>query len=968
MRDWTEIMDSLNLPSVPALRGFNGSGELLATMGSGLAGMAAGGLRGAVEGSQAAWRAEPGNRANAFAEASNAALQREQERFTYQPRSAEGQAALEPVAKVGELWMKLAEAAGGLGDSPGSQTAIQTAVENADVFAAPLKAAGVGLLAVKKLPGQSAKGVGKWMPAERYVHRSAIGQLPPEVQAKIAQTDPGFDWHVAKVSNDGEVSLIESADFDTADFPTIGRSYSTRTGAVRNPPADPEIYHHKQTMVDPSYTGFDMARANEISRELMEMKGVDRKRYGRKSFMDTNVLPLMQSVRRGVVDEPRALWDAPDQKVTSADTSINAGKLPGGFTAAEKLGVLTKGQKVIDIGGGRFDNAVEWGKERGLSVGVFDPFNRSARHNERVVKEFAGGKSDVATINNVLNVIEEPANQLRVLRQAEDALRPGGQVVIKIYEGDGKGVGKATSKGYQQNRKTADYLELVREVFPDAEVKGGVIIARKPEAAPLTAMENETGILPASPTRHFNIPQERLPVSSLSMLDDSVPALARGTHTVESLADLFTQTGRRVWGDRDMLAHTPENVEDISDILAAETEAALGKAGNAGTWYRDNLDEAHKVVAQRHPEIVSDPRHADAFNFALAITSNQNTVKSNAEVALRIYERWKADGRFPEDIGVGESGGEMMDAFKKYNALADDLGEEQLRRFLHTEFSVSELRAAGFNVSGEGAATKLPGSVIFGPKIGGGFYQNLSGNFSPLTADRWWTRTFHRITGTLVKEGGDPTAQIDKFRAALDRAKSNPESPEGQFLAEAIARRKIPPEVLDDPRLAAQALHKHYARGGFKQKNDLSRASKNLDLRKPQARVLPESPAERDYMRAVAARTVEKLRGKGYNLDTADMQALVWFPEQDLWKKMGYPAKPDEVRDYAAAFRQLIGDAGAGSPALPGNVGKGSGRSSTQVAGFTPEERARFLRQRATAAGANARTLRRLDPQGIFAD
>ena len=46
-----------------------------------------------------------------------------------------------------------------------------------------------------------------------------------------------------------------------------------------------------------------------------------------------------------------------------------------------------------------------------------------------------------------------------------------------MYQGKGDGVGKVTSKGYQQNKKSADYLELVKQVFPDAKLKNGIIRA-----------------------------------------------------------------------------------------------------------------------------------------------------------------------------------------------------------------------------------------------------------------------------------------------------------------------------------------------------------------------------------------------------------------------------------------------------------------------------------------------------------
>ena len=45
--------------------------------------------------------------------------------------------------------------------------------------------------------------------------------------------------------------------------------------------------------------------------------------------------------------------------------------------------------------------------------------------------------------------------------------------------------------------------------------------------------------------------------------------------------------------------------------------------------------------------------------------------------------------------------------------------------------------------------------LSFGPKIGQGFYQNLMGNFDPITIDLWFMRTWGRLTGSLI---GNPKA------------------------------------------------------------------------------------------------------------------------------------------------------------------------------------------------------------------
>lgn len=179
-----------------------------------------------------------------------------------------------------------------------------------------------------------------------------------------------------------------------------------------------------------------------------------------------------------------SVWDlgSIEQPLTSAGTSINSAKLPATFGKLDKLNAISPGQVIADIGGGRFDNAVQWASERGATLYVIDPFNRDRDHNERAIAAVAGGQADVVTVNNVLNVIREPQNRRRVLLQAADAVADGGTVYILIYEGNGSGNGAETQKGgsWQENRKTSSYLDEVRQVFGQVAVKNGMIVASRP--------------------------------------------------------------------------------------------------------------------------------------------------------------------------------------------------------------------------------------------------------------------------------------------------------------------------------------------------------------------------------------------------------------------------------------------------------------------------------------------------------
>ena len=175
------------------------------------------------------------------------------------------------------------------------------------------------------------------------------------------------------------------------------------------------------------------------------------------------------------------LWSAPEQEITSAATSINVAKLPAAYNKLKKAGIFTKGMKMVDIGGGKFDNAVDMLKKEGVDLKVYDPFNRSAQHNKDVAQAVQGGQVDASISNNVLNVIKEKENQLLVVEQAFDAVKGNGKAYFSVYEGSKSGVGKETKAGFQHNKKTADYVSLIENVFGkgNVEVKNNIITATK---------------------------------------------------------------------------------------------------------------------------------------------------------------------------------------------------------------------------------------------------------------------------------------------------------------------------------------------------------------------------------------------------------------------------------------------------------------------------------------------------------
>lgn len=109
------------------------------------------------------------------------------------------------------------------------------------------------------------------------------------------------------------------------------------------------------------------------------------------------------------------------QKYTSADTSINSTKLPTTFTKFE----FNRGTKNFDLGGGRFDNATDFLRNKGVRNVIYDPFNRSRQHNESSISN-SYRSFDTCTVNNVLNVIDSLDEINNVIKRANFVLKPNG--------------------------------------------------------------------------------------------------------------------------------------------------------------------------------------------------------------------------------------------------------------------------------------------------------------------------------------------------------------------------------------------------------------------------------------------------------------------------------------------------------------------------------------------------------------
>lgn len=165
------------------------------------------------------------------------------------------------------------------------------------------------------------------------------------------------------------------------------------------------------------------------------------------------------------------------QEYTSANTSRN--KIPSLFKSRE-FGFRRFN---FDLGGGKYDTASEYLEaNNGIANLVYDPYNRSEEHNNKMLEIAFSMDCMTVTCLNVLNVIKEKEVRLEVLKLAHRVSR-GTTVYILIYEGDKSGIGKKTRYGWQNNTITTNYLDEIKEVFGERNytIKKNLITIHKYE-------------------------------------------------------------------------------------------------------------------------------------------------------------------------------------------------------------------------------------------------------------------------------------------------------------------------------------------------------------------------------------------------------------------------------------------------------------------------------------------------------
>lgn len=400
-------------------------------------------------------------------------------------------------------------------------------------------------------------------------------------------------------------------------------------------------------------------------------------------------------------------------------------------------------------------------------------------------------------------------------------------------------------------------------------------------------------------------------LSVIDILDPKTPAIPARSRSVVTIANELNDRGQKQikaagFTSGKITESTPEGDEMLARVIAGEVIAAIDrgdKTASSKGWYSDKVSKAMRLAALTHPELSQDVNAAFAYKLAMAVTSQQERVPRNVDLTEQVYEYFKAHGKFPTNVKSKEQKS-MNSNFRKLNALMEAHGGmDGVRAFLSQEYTVGQLKAMGYKLLGENVDEKVYGSAILGPKIGQGFFQNLTGNYDPMTFDLWWMRSWGRITGTLVDTVKPEGLKKQEATLAKELKAAGKKVPKDKDALLAVAK-----EINDIHETDYQKNNADY-KSGEKVKSKLTLAASRYILGRAGVRAQPGSGTERAWMRSVGAKALELLKARGISMTPADLQATWWYPEKTLYNKLGGRSEGDNI-NYAEAMAKLARERG----------------------------------------------------------
>lgn len=405
----------------------------------------------------------------------------------------------------------------------------------------------------------------------------------------------------------------------------------------------------------------------------------------------------------------------------------------------------------------------------------------------------------------------------------------------------------------------------------------------------------------------------------------------------------------------------PADNAKLVNTLVQEIQRAVDLHPEAKGWYDENIKLTMDVMRDLDPDLAK-PENDFMFKVILAATSDGNKVGPQFQQTWKEYSNWKNTGDISGDFVSGDRIENIRGNLMMFNEMVKAIGWEKTKDFFTRKGTVKEVRQALMDTFGwtkkeaQGIGSSeltdevVPFAVVLGPKLGS-FFNNLYGDFSSVTMDRWFMRTIGRLTGTQVEPlaGAKVREMRNNLRDAVSRLTP------AQFDLLGIKRSDIKGASIDDAattisgRFAKKALRdtaKQFAESG---QTALEETRKFANALKKGLNPLVEAPVDGTHRRWIRERIAEvqkDLRSRGIELENADLQAVLWYLEKELYEKLNYRSKSGES-DYASAASSLYQDVvgrpsdvyarGTGRVRAVGSSGRGDGMGAAD-AGQAPRQ------------------------------
>lgn len=163
----------------------------------------------------------------------------------------------------------------------------------------------------------------------------------------------------------------------------------------------------------------------------------------------------------------------------SVNTCLN--QVSYGLKKLVSLGLNGPGGINLDWGGGKYDKGTEYLKQYKIINVVYDlPPNRTEYENEFALQYITKcGGAESGTLLNVLNVIPTKEERLQTVSDVLSHLRDGAKLLITVYTGDGSGILRSTTKGWQMNQPLSFYQQELEEAKHKFDKVGRCLILTK---------------------------------------------------------------------------------------------------------------------------------------------------------------------------------------------------------------------------------------------------------------------------------------------------------------------------------------------------------------------------------------------------------------------------------------------------------------------------------------------------------